>query len=397
MDIVIVSQYLRNIENFEKNNSRFVYLAKILSKDKNFSVEIVTSDFNHSNKIHFDGAGQLEDVKIKLCHEPGYSKNISLKRFFSHYRLSKNIKKYLNDRKKPDNIYCAIPSLDVARVCMNYCKKNNVKFIIDIQDLWPEAFKMVFNIPLISDIIFLPMKIQANNIYSNADGIISVSNTYLERASIVNNKSKFFKTVYLGAEKKVFDSYVKERKRNDKHIKIVYIGTLAASYDIETVIDAISEIKYPIKFEIMGDGAYRKKFEDYARKKSVECEFLGRLEYPEMVNKLVNCDIAVNPIHKGSAGSVINKVNDYAMAGLPVINTQECQEYRDLLNEYNAGINCKCENAYEVKNAIILLLNNRDLRIKMGINSRKLGEEKFDRSVTYENIAELIKQNNKED
>ena len=32
MDIVIVSQYLRDIENFEGNNSRFLYLANMLKK-----------------------------------------------------------------------------------------------------------------------------------------------------------------------------------------------------------------------------------------------------------------------------------------------------------------------------------------------------------------------------
>ncbi len=30
MDIVIVSQYLRDIECFESNNSRFVYIAKLV-------------------------------------------------------------------------------------------------------------------------------------------------------------------------------------------------------------------------------------------------------------------------------------------------------------------------------------------------------------------------------
>lgn len=34
MDIVIVSQYLRDIECFESNNSRFVYIAKLLAMSK---------------------------------------------------------------------------------------------------------------------------------------------------------------------------------------------------------------------------------------------------------------------------------------------------------------------------------------------------------------------------
>ena len=396
MDIIIVSQYLRNIENIKENNSRFIYIAKKLSENKNINVEIITSDYNHTNKSHFENIDMIDKIKITLCHEPGYKKNVSVKRFVSHNKLSKNIKNYLSQRKKPDLIYAAIPSLDVAKVCSNFCKTNNIKYIIDIQDLWPEAFKMVFNIPVLSNILFFPMQNQANSIYMNADGIIAVSNTYLERAKSVNNKSKFYETVYLGTSKQDFDKYFVKDKRENSGIKVVYIGSLAASYDLETVIDAISEINYPITFEIMGDGSFKKKFEEYARKKKVNCNFTGKLQYSEMVKRLVNCDIAVNPIRKGSAGSIINKVNDYAMAGLPVINTQECIEYRNLLQEYNSGINCGCESVNDVKSALLRLIENESLRVEMGKNSRKMAVNCFDREKSYSVILNEIQNIGKE-
>lgn len=34
-----------------------------------------------------------------------------------------------------------------------------------------------------------------------------------------------------------------------------------------------------IKFIVMGDGPLKSEFEDYAREKNVNAEFLGRLEY----------------------------------------------------------------------------------------------------------------------
>lgn len=61
-------------------------------------------------------------------------------------------------------------------------KINNVRFIIDIQDLWPEAFKMVFKLPIVSDIVFAPFNFLANGIYKRADEIIAVSDTYVNRA-----------------------------------------------------------------------------------------------------------------------------------------------------------------------------------------------------------------------
>ena len=52
MDIVIVAQYMRNIEDLEQSNSRFWYIAKLLKKNGH-QIEIVTSDFHHEKKRHF--------------------------------------------------------------------------------------------------------------------------------------------------------------------------------------------------------------------------------------------------------------------------------------------------------------------------------------------------------
>jgi phosphoesterase RecJ-like protein len=50
MDIVIVAQYLGNLEQINKNNNRFLYIANILKE--NHQVEIVTSEFIHGLKKH---------------------------------------------------------------------------------------------------------------------------------------------------------------------------------------------------------------------------------------------------------------------------------------------------------------------------------------------------------
>lgn len=51
---------------------------------------------------------------------------------------------------------------------------------------------------------------------------------------------------------------------------------------------------------------------------------------------------------------------DYAMASLPVINTQECIEYRNLIKKYEAAINCKRNNINGLADAIQLLCNNAE-------------------------------------
>lgn len=49
---------------------------------------------------------------------------------------------------------------------------------------------MVFHIPIISNIIFYPLKKMADNVYKSADDIIAVSETYVNRAEKVNKNIK---------------------------------------------------------------------------------------------------------------------------------------------------------------------------------------------------------------
>jgi glycosyltransferase involved in cell wall biosynthesis len=98
----------------------------------------------------------------------------------------------------------------------------------------------------------------------------------------------------------------------------------------------------------------------------------------------------MNPISKGAAQSITNKVGDYAAAGLPVINTQENSEYRKLIDRYKAGFNCINDDAADVATKLLLLIGNPALRREMGLNNRRLAEEKFDRKRTYQKIIELI-------
>jgi glycosyltransferase involved in cell wall biosynthesis len=111
-----------------------------------------------------------------------------------------------------------------------------------------------------------------------------------------------------------------------------------------------------------------------------------------MVGKICSCDIVVNPIVKGSAASIINKVGDYALSGLPVINTQECEEYRTHVATRGCGINCAVGNANEVADAIEQLALNPDMRKRMGAANRRFAEECFDRRSTYSRILSFIAQ-----
>lgn len=391
MDILIISEFCEDFSTTD--NDRFLYLAKQLCADND--VEILTSSFRHTTKSRRTSPAIEWPFKITFIEEPGYPKNICLRRFVSHYKWGKNVKRYLKERKSPDVIYCAIPSLTGPAYAAKYCQKHGVRYVIDVQDLWPEAFKMIVNVPIISDIVFAPFSVLANSAYKRADAICAVSETYTNRALRVNSKCSKGNTVFLGTNLETFDRYAAQipiMEKSDGELWIAYCGTLGASYDITCVIDALSLLDNPmIKFIIMGDGPRKEEFEQYAKEKKVNAVFMGRLKYSDMCSLLCECDITVNPISQGAAQSIINKHADYAASGLPVLNTQECEEYRNLVDSYNMGINCKNNDAIDLAEKIRILVKDENLRSQMGKNARKCAEELFDRKSSYARITEIIK------
>lgn len=397
-DVMLIANYWHFKE--EKASSRYRTMANTIV-ESGYNLEIVTSSFRHLTKKqrNIDKA-YLDSLpyRVTMLYEPGYKKNISLTRLYSHHVLGKNIDRYLKERKKPDVIIVSVPSLDVADVVTQYASINKVKVIVDIQDLWPEAFKMAINIPVLSDMLFLPMKLRADKIYSRADRIMAVSDTYVKRGLACNHKDKHGLSIYIGTDPELV---VKELSGKTVHkpnneFWIGYVGALGYSYDIKLVIDAIEKVSLKndrkIIFKVMGDGDLRLEFEAYAEKKNVTCDFTGFLSYGQMMATLKSCDVAVNPIVGESVSSIINKVSDYAMAGVPVINSQKSEEYRNLLIRYKCGINCSNGNSDDFAKAIEYFLNNSNEAKIMGKNAERLGNEKFDRQKTYPKVVEVIEE-----
>ncbi len=179
-----------------------------------------------------------------------------------------------------------------------------------------------------------------------------------------------------------------------REIWLAYCGSLAASYDLKIVMDAMIILKQrgykPPKFIIMGDGARKTEFENYAIEKNIDAFFTGRLPYEEMCGVLSACDMTVNPIAAGSAGSIINKHGDYASSGIPVLNTQESPEYRNLVEKYKMGFNCENGNAESLAEKMQILIEDEQLRLEMGRNARRCAEEKFDRRNSYRELIKAI-------
>lgn len=392
-DIVIIANFCRDFS--VSDNGRFMYIAKMLSAEND--VEIITSGFDHIAKRRRDGLKTEWPFRITFIDEPGYSRNISLRRFGSHFVWGRNVVRYLEKRKKPDAVYCAVPSISGPLRAARYCEKNGVRFIADIQDLWPEAFGMVFHVPVLSRLVFAPFRMAADGIYRRADHIIGVSRTYVERGLSVNSRGAQGTEVFLGTELAAFRRNAAENQgaaeeaglgcKKEGELWLAYCGSLGDSYDISCVLDALADMRAAgarvPKFIVMGTGYRQEIFRKHAEEKNVEAVFTGKLPYERMCGILAMCDLAVNPIRGRSAASIINKHADYAAAGLPVVNNQDSSEYRSLIDEYGMGLNCKNGDHADMAQKLRMITEDAALRESMARGAERCAAERFDREHTY--------------
>lgn len=387
--------------NDEKGYTRFRYICEFLT-DAGYQVDLITTTFQHWEKAQRD----LDKIKgdkykfgIKFIYEPGYKKNVDLRRIRSHAVAAKNLTALLEKEGDYDLIYAEIPPNDVALAAAEYAKKKGIPFVADVNDLWPEAMRMVLDIPIVSDILFYPLKRDAEKVYSLVSGVIGTSDEYRDRPFREKDRPVPRETVYVGNELREFDEGAEKRKDEVKkdpgEFWVSYAGTIGTSYDIRTMVLAAEELlrrgRKEIKFKILGGGPLKDELEKLAVSRDISnVEFVGYAPYDKMAAYLKASDILVNSFVKKAPQSIVTKIGDYLAAGKAMINTCMSPEFRAKVENDGFGINIEPEDAVVLADAVERLYRDAEERIKMGRRARMIAEEQFDRPKSYQKIMELI-------
>lgn len=383
---------------------RTVYLFE-LARQKGYEVTFLTSDFNH----YFKQKRNVEEYykkhpeykeSIKFLPKIPYKKNISFKRYFSDRNFNaKAYKWFKQNAHNYDIVYLSLPASSLAWRMRPVCEANNCKFVIDVNDLWPESLRVVLKKDWLYKICthFVMKKVKKG--YAGADSIVAVSEEYLNVAKKVNTRHTSSKVVYIGAMLERFDEGVKQYKgtinKPENEFWISYSGTIGVSYDIETVIRAVDVLNKEgfnnVKFKLFGKGPEEEKLKAVAEQLgNKNVEFCGFMEYEKMAAYLAVCDVSANCLKQRASQSIINKIADYYAAGKPVLNCGACKEMHDMIEEYDVGYNYIAEDVNDLVAKIKHIMANPEEAKQKGTNARKLAEDKFDRRKTHLELLEFL-------
>lgn len=383
----------------ESGPSRFYQIVKTFV-DAGYDVEAITTDFQHFKKAPRDKKKILSQgypFHTTFIQTPSYKKNIDIRRVLSNHIAEKNLRKYLEQHvDEYAAVYTSIPANNVAAAVTEVCHKHGVPCVVDVEDLWPEAMSMVIKNATMRNFLLKGFLRDAETAYQYCSGVIGTSDDYTARAFKNQKRDIPNMTVYVGVNLKDFDEGVEKYK--DEIVKpegefwVTYTGSISTSYDIKTLILAakkLAEEDHPeIKVQILGTGSLKNELEEFS-KYIDNVNFWGFTMYPKMAAVLSKSDVAINSFVKGAPQSIVNKVGDYLASGKAIINTLENSVFCNLVEREKCGINIEPENVDVLAQTILRLKENETERHEMGRNARRLGEEKFDRAVSYKKIVKL--------
>lgn len=388
----------------ESGTLRLFDIARAFA-ESGWETDVITTSFEHFEKRQRDQKrirAQHYPFRISFIPSPPYRKNIGVKRILSNEKTAINLSGYLEQYgRKYDAVYCTIPSNRVAATAAGFCHRNHIPFIVDIEDLWPEAMQMVIRRKSLQKLLLGGLQRDADYVYRCADGIIGTSDDYTARAFLNRPQNIPAKTVYVGCDLDSFDESVRkygaEIIKTEKEIWVTYAGSLGESYGLQYLIEAAGKLQdrkeWNIRLKLLGTGTMEKKLKLYAKEMGcTNVDFPGFLPYSKMAACLSKSDIVVNSFRKGAAQSFVNKIGDYLASGKPMINTLENPGFQKFVKEEKLGLNIEAENPDMIADAVLYLLKHPKEYQEMAENARRVAEEKFDRRKTYPEIVQMTEE-----
>lgn len=196
--------------------------------------------------------------------------------------------------------------------------------------------------------------------------------------------------------------FVKNNKKlsdNSDNIEILFVGRLEYRKGIDIIFECIPYIckKYNnVIFRFCGDNTINmpnseKNYKDYFLSKYNEFServiFEGYISDEEIIDRYSNCDIFIAPSRFESFGLIFLEAMIFSK---PVIGTN-IGGIPEVVENGVSGILIENENSEDLKNALIKLIENKDIRENMGKNGRRIYEEKFTAEIMANKFIDYYK------
>jgi glycosyltransferase involved in cell wall biosynthesis len=394
-------------DEFKMRPMRAINLSEFLVKRKH-KVIIWSSAFFHQMKIHrsksYTSIKINPHLEIRLIPSPGYIKNISIKRIYDHIKLAANLRSALSKQEMaPDVAFIGYPPIEFASVASSWLRKNNIPYLVDVKDQWPEIFIRPFPkfLQAPAKLLFWPYYYYGRKLISHATSVCSIAPSFLEWACKFSNRriskldhvfplSSILSSPKPSNNKRDLEFWKKHGVLSGTNTRFFFAGTFSSVFDFTTVRNAVliaNENKLNFQFIFCGDGenigSIKKEFAGLDN-----IIFPGWVSHSQLRLLASISDAALAPYlnYSDFLMSVPNKIIDYLSLGCPVITPLK-GEVGNLLNKDQIGLSYKEGNEDSLYKVLFKIHSNKKNRAKFSYNSRKLYENYFDGNKIYKKMV----------
>ena len=372
-------------------------------------VVLWTSAFHHQTKTHrsriYKEIKISENLEIRLIPSSGYTRNISISRFYDHCLLAWNLRSCLNTCDDvPDVAFVGYPPIEAAYVMGGWLRTKQVPFLLDVKDQWPNV--LVESVPspvrFLARILLAPYYVMGKRSLRSATGVCSHTAEFLDWALTFSNRSSCHNdfvaplTSPSGGIKpdemiRAQNWWSSQGVVKTSTLRVMFVGSFSRAFDFDAVFSAASVLReqnLACEFVLCGDGdrdeELRSIAEDYDNVRIV-----GWIDRPAIkaLSLISNATIAPYKSTHDFTISVPNKIIDSLMLGLPILSPLK-GEVATLLTEYNVGFSYR--DSSNLSECISSLIADDELQKSMSDNARRLYELKFEFDKVYDSLAEHL-------
>lgn len=346
-------------------------------------VTMLTSTAYFPENLCFSGPVKEMDIagirvialNVAYKHMMGFKERI--KAFLRFYRAAMTQAKQL---PIPDLIYASSTPPTVGEMGRKLARRWNIPFVFETVDVWPDVPQ---GMGILKNRLLLSwLHRRTNRIYAAADLIVALSDGMAEQVcSHIEDHSKVV-VRYNGTNPQAFPF---EPRVPQKSTEVIYTGTVGKANGIDALLllckDVEASGRSDIHFTVLGGGNALENAKAQAIFLNLkQLKFIATVPKEEVAGILANAAIGIvtfAPYPVLEANSA-NKFYDYLSSGLPVLLNYEGWQAK-YLQEHSCGLSTKMGDRKGLFENLIRLVDDPDLRQRMGKQGREVALKYFDR------------------
>ncbi len=296
---------------------------------------------------------------------------------------------------RSDIVIATSPQLLVGLSGWWISRWKRVPFVFEVRDLWPESLVAV-GIGNENSLLHRLMAKIAGFLYKRSDRIVVVTPAFkthlVERWGVPEEKVV---VVENGVETEMFqadaadDAPVDLRKAWHAENKFVvcYVGTMGMAHGLETLLEAAAQMKESrpdVLFVLVGEGAEKERIITLARDRNLSnIRFIDQQHRAAIPAFIGASDACLVLLKKTDVFKTVipTKMLEFMACARPVILGVDGQA-KEVLEFAQAGLFIEPENSDALRDAVLKLADDAELRTRLGDNGRNYVVQNASRAST---------------